>query len=271
MSMHRISAALTLLLAAVGPQAAEAPPQSLACRACHGPEGVSSSADIPNLAGQKSAYLAKQLRAFRDGTRKNDLMAAIAGQLGDEDIRTLVAYWSGLPAGGTASAGTAPGTVTAAAPSPAARSRVTFPADFPAGFTEYRREDDPTGKTTSRSFANAPALRAARDGQPLPDGSAIYVVTYAARLGSDGQPQRDAQGLVADKVMSYSAMASATGWGDEIPTLLRNGNWNYALFAADGTPRNTDLQPRCLACHKPRVADSFVFTIKELQTRAKAS
>ena len=37
------------------------------CAACHGANGVSVSDTIPNLAGQKSAYLQSHLRALKDG------------------------------------------------------------------------------------------------------------------------------------------------------------------------------------------------------------
>src|SRR6185295_4619103 len=40
------------------------------CSACHGLNGVSVSDTIPNLAGQRAAYLESQLRAFKDGARK---------------------------------------------------------------------------------------------------------------------------------------------------------------------------------------------------------
>ena len=52
--------------------------KSEACAACHGANGISVSDKIPNLAGQKEAYLAKQLRAFRIEKRENTLMNAIA-------------------------------------------------------------------------------------------------------------------------------------------------------------------------------------------------
>ena len=47
------------------------------------------------------------------------------------------------------------------------------------------------------------------------------------------------------------------GWGDTVPALLRNGDWDYALFAADGSRRDGLNQAPCLACHKPLAADSF--------------
>jgi Cytochrome P460 len=164
----------------------------------------------------------------------------------------------------------ASGTAPKEAASPASVSHLVFPADFARSFTEYRRQDEPETKTISRSFANAMALQAAREGRPLPEGSAIYVANFSARLGADGQPVLGADGrLVPDKALSYSAMESGRGWGHDVPALLRNGNWNYGLFNADGSSRIGDLHSRCLACHKPKEQDSFVFTLKELQAKAQ--
>ena len=70
--------------------------KSATCVACHGPAGVSVNPMWPNLAGQKDMYLAKQMKDFRDGNRKDPVMAPMAMSLSDEDIANLAAYYSGL-------------------------------------------------------------------------------------------------------------------------------------------------------------------------------
>jgi cytochrome c553 len=50
----------------------------------------------PNLAGQKEGYLALQIKAFRDGTRKNPMMSPMAAGLSDADIDNLAAYYASL-------------------------------------------------------------------------------------------------------------------------------------------------------------------------------
>src|SRR5437667_5772841 len=67
------------------------------CAACHGAEGVSVSDAIPNLAAQRAAYLEAQLKALKDGSRKNPIMNAIAGQLAPDEIANVAAYFSSLP------------------------------------------------------------------------------------------------------------------------------------------------------------------------------
>lgn len=66
------------------------------CAACHGAAGISPQPMWPNLAGQKDQYIVKQLKAFKDGTRKDPLMTAQAANLTDEDMANLAAYFSSL-------------------------------------------------------------------------------------------------------------------------------------------------------------------------------
>lgn len=67
-----------------------------ACAVCHGPLGLSVTPDAPNLAGQPALYTAAQLRAYRSGARKHEVMAVMAKPLTDDDIRHLAAWFSSL-------------------------------------------------------------------------------------------------------------------------------------------------------------------------------
>ena len=68
--------------------------KSATCGACHGMDGNSLSPEWPNLAGQHAAYIESQLKAFKAGERKNDLMAPMAMILSDEDMADLAAFFS---------------------------------------------------------------------------------------------------------------------------------------------------------------------------------
>ncbi len=70
--------------------------KSALCAACHGAEGVSPNDLWPNLAGQKPGYIIKQIKAFKDGSRKDPMMSPMAAPLSDEDIAHLAAYFSSL-------------------------------------------------------------------------------------------------------------------------------------------------------------------------------
>lgn len=70
--------------------------KSVTCMACHGAEGISNNDIWPNLAGQKYGYLVKQIKAFRDGDRKDPMMAPMVAPLSDEDVKNLAAFFSSL-------------------------------------------------------------------------------------------------------------------------------------------------------------------------------
>jgi hypothetical protein len=59
-------------------------------------------------------------------------------------------------------------------------------------------------------------------------------------------------------------MQSGAGWGKNFPEMLRNGDWNYAVFTTDKQHRPGVNQAECLGCHKPLDNVSYVFTLKPL-------
>jgi cytochrome c553 len=66
------------------------------CAVCHGPAGISTTPDAPHLAGQPAIYLAAQLRAYRNGQRRHEVMAVIARALTDDDIAAVVAWYAAI-------------------------------------------------------------------------------------------------------------------------------------------------------------------------------
>ena len=70
--------------------------KSALCAACHGADGMSAVDLYPNIKGQKAAYIVKQLKAFRDGSRSDPMMSPMAAPLSDDDINNLAAYFSSL-------------------------------------------------------------------------------------------------------------------------------------------------------------------------------
>jgi cytochrome c553 len=74
--------------------------KSVSCQACHAADGNAGvDPQYPRLAGQYQDYIAKALREYKAGERKNPIMAGFAGTLSDQDIDDLAAYFSSLPDG----------------------------------------------------------------------------------------------------------------------------------------------------------------------------
>lgn len=66
------------------------------CAACHGVNGISVNPLWPSLAGQQEAYLAKQIKEFRDGVRVEATMQPFVANLTDQDADDLAAYYASL-------------------------------------------------------------------------------------------------------------------------------------------------------------------------------
>ena len=234
---------------------------AVVCSACHGVSGVSVSDNIPNLAAQRARYLETQLKALKDGTRKNDIMNAMAAQLSPEDIANVAAYFASLPgAGSSARSDFLPHV---------AKTGVTFPEGYKSSFTKYHTINFPATKQVRYYYANKEAVRAAKDGKNLPNGSVLFAEVYSAKLDAEKKPVTGADGFfVPDQLLFYTAMARDAGWGKDIPEMLRNENWNYAAFTLEKKHRPVN-QAECLACHKPLDKESYTFTIKQLAAAAK--
>lgn len=69
--------------------------KSQVCQSCHGRTGNESlQPSYPKLAGQHEDYLVHALESYRNGSRQNAVMAGFAGNLSDQDIADLAAWYS---------------------------------------------------------------------------------------------------------------------------------------------------------------------------------
>ena len=67
------------------------------CAGCHGAQGEGNASNgTPRIAGQPQAYLERQLAAYADGRRENEIMTPIARQLAPEQRTVLSAYYAEL-------------------------------------------------------------------------------------------------------------------------------------------------------------------------------
>jgi cytochrome c553 len=249
--------AFAVAASAADTQAGKATVESV-CAACHGVDGISVSDTIPHLAGQRPAYLQAQLKALKEGSRKNPVMNAIAAQLSATDIDNVSAWFAAQPGAATATA------KSAFLPS-LAKSHVAFPQDYRQSFVRYHTINFPATRQVRHYFASRPTVQAAQEGKALSDGAYLLVEVHAAKLDGDGKPVTGSDGFFeADKLLFFTAMSREAGWGKEIPEMLRNEDWNYAVFTTDGQPRSSN-QAECLACHKPLDKVSFTFTLDQLK------
>ena len=68
-----------------------------ACAGCHSPNGAGMPSQYPRLSGQHADYTDGQLKAFRDGVRKNNAqMTDVAAKMNDREIKAVSDYIAGL-------------------------------------------------------------------------------------------------------------------------------------------------------------------------------
>ncbi len=90
---------LGALLGAGGAQAAD---QNIAekvevCAGCHGQDGKPIDKTIPVIWGQRSGYIYIQLRDFKRGDRKSEVMQPIASSFEKDDMLAIAEYFSNKP------------------------------------------------------------------------------------------------------------------------------------------------------------------------------
>ena len=93
------AAVAAVLLSATGPAVADAAAgkaKAQICATCHGANGLSTTPDAPNLAGQPEIYVAAQLRAYKSGARKHEVMSVMAKPLSEADIADLAAWFASI-------------------------------------------------------------------------------------------------------------------------------------------------------------------------------
>jgi cytochrome c553 len=78
-----------------GGDAAAGETKSAGCAGCHGSAGEGSG-DNPPIAGLDEAYHVEQLMAYKSGERTNAMMQMFAGQLSEEDMADIAAYYASL-------------------------------------------------------------------------------------------------------------------------------------------------------------------------------
>jgi hypothetical protein len=145
--------------------------------------------------------------------------------------------------------------------------KVAFPGEYNKGVL-YTTVDRPDNKQFRELFTSQAAIDAAKKGQPLPSGTVITLVQYAAKLDAQGNPEKDANGrFIKTNVVGYTVMEKRTGWGAEYPEAQRNGEWEYQAFRADKTANSQANLTACFTCHKP-LGDKvdFVYSYERMKS-----
>jgi cytochrome c553 len=81
-------------LGAGDPQTGKAKAEINLCEGCHGDDGKNPEGKYPNLAGQFAPYILKQIADFRSGERPHPVMTPMAGDVRNEDLIDIAAFFA---------------------------------------------------------------------------------------------------------------------------------------------------------------------------------
>jgi hypothetical protein len=120
--------------------------------------------------------------------------------------------------------------LAAAASVRAGSDKIAFPNDYARGVL-YKSEDRSDNKQIRELFITREAVEAVRRGAPLPSGTVITSVRYAAQFDALGNPAKDANGrfIKTDKIVGYTVKEKRAGWGAEYPEEARNGDSAFTI------------------------------------------
>lgn len=128
----------------------------------------------------------------------------------------------------------------------AANDRVRFPENYKDG-VHYATVN--RGGIREEIFTNPEAIKAAKAGQPLPNGTVIMMEDHRG-----------------GKLYRYVVMEKQAGWGDAYPQNARAGDWEFREFAPNRTPNATENGQRCMSCHQSQAGQDFVFTLDRMRS-----
>jgi len=148
-------------------------------------------------------------------------------------------------------------------------TKVAFPTNYATGI-RWLVNDNERQKQVREIYAFPETAEAARKGEALPYGTVITLVRYSAKLDAQGALVKDENGrLIKNGILGINVMQKGKGWGAEYPDTLRNGEWEYRAFKADGTPNEQAKLDACFGCHKAQASQEFVYEYDKLKTAAK--
>lgn len=138
-------------------------------------------------------------------------------------------------------------------PAPVAKLKDNEQA-IPAGYKTWsaglRNVQRPDAKQVRDIYVNDIGAKAVAGGA-FPNGTTSVMELYAAKVAADGTLEKGADGnLVKGNLLKIFVMGKDEGWGQDVPENLRNGNWIYSAYLADGKPA-PDPIAACRGCHLP--------------------
>lgn len=125
------------------------------------------------------------------------------------------------------------------------RELVEFPENYDSGvhYTTVTR-----GNVREELFTSPEVIEAVQNGEPIPDGAVVTLEIYRS-----------------EELADIFVMEKHTGWADQNTDEMRNGDWLYNEFNADGTVDYEADVGRCFSCHANQERNQFMHTTDQMR------
>lgn len=115
-----------------------------------------------------------------------------------------------------------------------------------------------------RDIYISPVGSKTREGESFPDGTISVMEIWKPQMSASGDLEMDSNGkLLKGELQSIYVMGKSAGAGESVPENLRNGDWVYSAYQADGTTSNGNDATACRACHAPLADKDWIHRYDE--------
>lgn len=145
---------------------------------------------------------------------------------------------------------------------------VEFPKDYEQSFSNYATINRANQTQVAKLYANETAVSSHKEGNTADSGSIVVMEIYKPKTDSEGKPIPGNEGTFEiDSLAAVAVMEKKDNWDEDYPQEHRLGNWGFAVYNPDGTPKSNDLN--CVECHTPLENQDYMFTYQKLADYAK--
>ena len=140
---------------------------------------------------------------------------------------------------------------------------VTLPEGYENSFSEYATINRANEKQVAKLYANIAAIASHTQGDKAASGSVIVMEIYNPKMDAEGKPIAGKDGIFEiDTLAAIAVMENRHTWGETFPAENRTGDWGYAVYNPNGSPKENDLD--CVQCHTPLQSQDHMFTYQQL-------
>lgn len=125
---------------------------------------------------------------------------------------------------------------------------LAFPADY-KDFSVFLKEIQKKNAVRDLYVNKKGAMT--HKGKSFSNGTQLVMAIFSVKTDASGSPEKGNDGkLIKDKLAKVYLMEKGNGWGANAPKDLKNGDWIFSAFSADGKPIKVDYS-KCRNCHLP--------------------